>query len=181
VTILGRMLRRRRLKVAYLLSSLLLLAASLHAPTAYSAAGDPPSGSPAGSVYQLPLEQGRSDAAPKGSGGTGAGGGGESGGSAGGAAEPSESDSLYRTENNFGSSSHVPGVAGTGGGGSGAAAGDGSGAGSAAIAGGAVAAESADTGNTSVTAGIVLIAAIALLAVAAGVLSRRFRGRARAS
>lgn len=189
------MARRRRLKLAYLLVSLLLLAASLHAPTAYSAAGDPPSGSPAGAVYQLPLEQGRSDAAPKGGGGTaatttggeaGASGGGETAGSAGGAGT-SESGSLYRTENNFGSSSHVPGVASTGsptggsggpgtaGGGAGAAAG---GAAGAAIAGGAVAAETADTGNTSVGAGIVLIAAIALLAVAVGVLSRRFRRRA---
>jgi hypothetical protein len=177
VAILGWMLRRRRSKFAYLLVSLLILPASLHAPTAYSAPGDPPSGSPAGAVYQLPLEQGRSDAAPKGSGGTGAvppeGGGGGSGSSATGGAQPSESGSLYRTENNFGSSSHVPGVASAGGG-SGAAGGGGSGAGSAAIGGGAVAAETADSGNTSVTAGIVLIAAIALLAVAVGVFSRRF-------
>lgn len=179
------MVRRRRSKFAYLLVSLLLLPATLHSSTAYSAAGDPPSGSPAGAVYQLPLEQGRSDAAPKGTGGTGAvppgGGEGGSGASGSSGAEASESGSLYRTENNFGSSSHVPGVASTGGGGgsggasgSGSAAGNGSGAGSAAIAGGAVAAETADTGNTSITAGIVLIAAIALIAIAAGFLSRRF-------
>lgn len=170
MAILERMIHRRRIKFAYLLGSLLLLAASLHAPTAYSAPGDPPSGSPAGAVYQLPLEQGRSDAAPKGGsvdgdGSVSGGSGGEDGGG-----------SLYRTENNFGSSSQVPGVASTGGPG-GAAGGDGGAAGgtAGAIAGGAVAAETTDTGNTSVTAGIVLIAAIALLAVAVGVLSRRAR------
>ncbi len=194
MAILGWMLRRRRLEVAYLLGSLLLLAASLHPPTAYAAPGDPPSGSPAGAVYQLPLEQGRSDAAPKGSGGTGSGSsGGESaaggGGSAGGgASQPGETGSLYRSENNFGSSSRVPGVAagagaGAGGGGAGTpgagGAAAGSGAGGAAIAAGAVAAETAGEGNTSVAAGAVLLGAIALLAVAVGVLSRRFsQGRA---
>jgi hypothetical protein len=107
--------------------------------------------------------------APEG-GGEGSGAGGSSG------VEPSESGSLYRTENNFGSSSHVPGVASSGGGRPGPP-GDGSGAGSDAIAGGAIAAETADTGNTSVTAGIVLIAAIALLAAGVGVFSRRFARR----
>lgn len=180
MAILAWMARRHRSKFAYLLVSLLLLPATLHSPTAYSAAGDPPSGSPAGAVYQLPLEQGRSDAAPKGSGGTGAvpsGGGGGNEGGGGGGAEPSDSGSLYRTENNFGSSSHVPGVASTGRGSDGAGGSGSAGAAAgtgAAIAGGAVAAETADTGNTSVTAGIVLIAAIALIAVAAGFLSRRF-------
>jgi hypothetical protein len=165
-----------------------VLAASLHPPTAYSASGDPPSGSPAGAVYQLPLEQGRSDAAPKGGGGTAAGTagadavGGVAGGS-GSASEPSPSGSLYRSENNFGSSSRVPGVAaGTGAadgapGGSGGTAGGGAGAGAAggAIAGGTIATQTSDNGNTSVAAGIVLIAAIALLATAVGVLSRRPR------
>jgi hypothetical protein len=181
VAILMWMVQWRRPKLAYLLVSLLLLPASLHPSTAYSAAGDPPSGSPAGAVYQLPLEQGRSDAAPKGSGEPGVRSGGDGGPSEAGrttsSGDPSESGSLYRTENNFGSSSHVPGVTSTGGGGAGGATGGGGG-GSAAIPGGAVAADAADTGNTSITAGIVLIAAIALLATAVGVLSRRFRGRA---
>lgn len=189
MTILDGMVRRRRFKAAYLLGSLLLLAASLHPPTAYSAPGDPPSGSPAGAVYQLPLEQGRSDAAPKGNGGTGAEPGGSGGGTAGsgaaGAGSASEgtgeSSSLYRSENNFGSSSRVPGVAAAGGGPgsmSGGAAGGGqggaAGTGSAAIAAGVVAAETADTGNTSIPASIVLLGAIALLAIAVGVLSRRY-------
>jgi hypothetical protein len=186
------MVRRRRLKVAYLLGSLLLLAASLHAPTAYSAPGDPPSGSPAGSVYQLPLEAGRSDAAPKGGGGTTAGGGessggggsggsgsagggggqgGGSGGAAGGASATGESGSLYRSENNFGSSSHVPGVArtGTGGGAGGAASGEGE----KAPPSGAVAAQTADTGNASVPAAIALIGGIVVLALGVGLFSRR--------
>jgi hypothetical protein len=159
-----------------LLGSLLLLAASLHAPTAYSAPGDPPSGSPAGAVYELPLQQGRADGAPKGP-----------GGGAGGGSGQSEAGSTYRTENNFGSSSHVPGVAGGGAGNSGGGAGGSGGAGSGDAANGggasdgnasganaAVAAETADTGNTSVSAGIVLLGAIGLLAAAVGILSRRF-------
>jgi hypothetical protein len=188
------MVRRRRFELAYLLGSLLLLPASLHSPTAYAAPGDPPAGSPAGAVYQLPLEQGRADAAPKGGGGTEAEAGGGTGASTGGGGSggggQSESGSLYRSENNFGSSSQVPGAAaagahaGAGGGGAagtGASAGGGSagdgkaGAAGAAIAGGAVAAETADTGNTSVPASVVLLAAIGLLAIAVGVLSRRFR------
>jgi len=166
-----------------------LLAASLHPPTAYSASGDPPSGSPAGAVYQLPLEQGRSDAAPKGNGGTGAEAVGGAGAGAGGSGEASESGSLYRSENNFGSSSRVPGVAADGAsvsssgkasGASGAgdqSAGGGGGAVSAAIPGGIIAAETTDTGNTSIPASIVLLGAIALLAVAVGILSRRFARR----
>jgi hypothetical protein len=188
------MARRRRLKVAYLLGSLLLLGASLHAPTAYAAAGDPPSGSPAGAVYELPLEQGRADGAPKGSGGTGAGAGGGGGSTVQGGGgdstgEQGEAGSLYRSENNFGSSSQVPGVAaagvgvdggGGGGGGAGslggAAAGGVAGAAGAAIAGAAVANRVPDAGNTSVSASIVLLGAVALLAAAVGVLSRRFSG-----
>lgn len=188
MSILVWMLRRRRPKVAYLLGSLLLLSASLHAPTAYAAPGDPPTGSPAGSVYTLPLEQGRADGAPKGGGGTGA------GNVGGGGSAPGETGSFYRSENNFGSSSHVPGLAavgagiaggggpggpgGTGGPGPGAGAGGGTGAGGvagagAAIAGSAAAAHATDAGNTSISASVVLIAAIALLAAAVGVLSRR--------
>lgn len=168
------------------MSSLLLLTASLHPATAYSAPGDPPSGSPAGAVYQLPLQQGRSDAAPGGAGGTAAGGGGGGAGS------------LYRTENNFGSSSRVPGLAAGAAGAVGAAgaagaagavgnsAGSGPGSGSSAAENGAGATPdgqgegealragaAADEGNTSVAAGFVLVAAIGLLAAGAGALSRR--------
>lgn len=169
------MTRRRRLGGAYLLGSLLVLTASLHPVTAYSAPGDPPSGSPAGAVYELPLEGGRADAAPKGDNGTSGGGAGN--GSAG--ATPTgggEAGSLYRSENNFGSSSRVPGTAaGTGGDtGKGAAGRNEAPGGTGGDDGGATAAQTADTGNTSVSAGIVLLGAIGLLAAAIGVLSRRF-------
>lgn len=173
------MLRRRRTRIAYLLGSLMLLVPSLHSPTAYSAAGDPPSGSPAGAVYELPLQGGREDAAPKLPAGAGGGGGGAGGGTGGGG---SEATSLYRTENNFGSSSRVPGLAAAGAAaGSLAGVGDGdedggSNAGGRGTADGAIAGagQVTDEGNTSVAAGVVLLGAIALLAGGAGVLSRRF-------
>jgi hypothetical protein len=165
----------------YLSGSLLLLAASLHAPTAYAAPGDPPSGSPAGAVYQLPLQQGRADAAPKGGGGTGAPAGEASGGGSGG---EGEEGSLYRTENNFGSSSEVPGAppaggsagggGGSGDGGGGAPAGGRDGSSAPAVAGGTAAADVTDSGNTSVFASLALLGGITLLGVAVGLLSRRF-------
>jgi hypothetical protein len=159
-----------------------------HAGAAYgagasvSATGDPPTGSPAGAVYELPLERGRAEAAPKGSGGTatpgaegaepganGAGGGGDGGdGQSGG-----EEGSLYRSENNFGSSSHVPGtplgtradsVAGSAGAGSEAAAN---------LAQGREAAQVADSGNTSPAANFALLGAIALIALGSGLLISR--------
>lgn len=187
---------RRYLSICGLLVASLLL----HAAAAYGAPGDPERGSPSEGIYELPLEKGREDAAP-GSGGTTApegGGGGESGGKTspgsegGGEEEPS---SNYRSENNFGSSSEVPGAgdtpvssdgagvgAGRGGdggsGGAGAAtanAGSGSSGGSGA---GATevdrtAAEVADTGNTSVAGNLALLAVIVALAAAVGVFARR--------
>jgi hypothetical protein len=62
-------------------------------------ANDPSAGSPAGTVYQIPLDTARHDAAPRSNGG---------GGGAG-------SGSPLRSENGFGSSSQVPGAT-TGGG-----------------------------------------------------------------
>jgi len=158
---------------AMFLLGILVLFVALHAPTAYGAVGDPPTGSPAGSVYVLPLEQGRSDAAPK-------------SGSEGG-----DRGSLYRSENNFGSSSRIPGFPGSGpggggpvgGGGASAAAGGAGAIGAAGLAGAAVGAAAAvgsdgaqasDAGNTSATATVVLLGAIALVAGAVGALSRRF-------
>jgi hypothetical protein len=58
--------------------------------------------SPSGSVYQIPLESARSDAAPEHSSGT-------SGGKSSNA-QASDPDGPYRSENNFGSSSEVPGA-----------------------------------------------------------------------
>jgi hypothetical protein len=169
------------LRLAYLLGSLLVLSASLHAPTAYSAIGDPPTGSPAGAVYELPLERGRSDGAPKTGGGPSGEGG--AGGAAGGAGS-GEAASLYRSENNFGSSSRVPGVAAVGAAGVGAAAvgaaavgagtGSDDGADRPGAAGALARSEIAGAGNTSISANLALLGVIALLALAIGVLTRRF-------
>jgi hypothetical protein len=162
-----------------LIWTLSLLGLFAHPAAAYAAPGDPAPGSPSAAVYELPFEQGRADAEPKG-GGTGpvgAGGG----------------DSHYRSENNFGSSSQVPGDpaagdagaedangggdrpddAGAGGadsssegtGGEGEAANEWSSV-SAAVA-------VADTGNTSLAATLALLAAIGLVALAVGALAAR--------
>jgi hypothetical protein len=60
---------------------------------------DPSGNTPAGSVYELPVDKGRSDAAPGGEGGEG---GAQDG--------PLGNGSLYRSENNFGTSALVPGT-----------------------------------------------------------------------
>lgn len=176
----GEMGRGHRLIAALPLSLLSLLGFSLHATTAYSAPGDPSVGSPSGSVYVLPLEQGRADAAPKG-GGT------EAGGiTGGGASQAGDSGSLYRSENNFGSSSRVPGLAavaavgGSSGGAGGAAGGasanaGGRGGGGAMVGAGIVAAEVSDAGNTSPATGIALLVGIGAIAAAVGMLMRRRR------
>ncbi len=77
---------------------------------------DPDADSPSGTVYEIPLEKARKDAAPKPSGG-GSGDPAQDGGT-GPAPTPDASaesgvagrESLYRSENNFGSSSQIPGV-----------------------------------------------------------------------
>jgi len=60
---------------------------------------DPSAGSPAGTVYELPVDKGRTDASPEKKGGSGDDDGGGTGGG-----------SLYRSENNFGTSARVPGA-----------------------------------------------------------------------
>lgn len=168
----------------------LLLALLAHAGAAYgagasaSATGDPPAGSPAGALYELPLERGRAEAAPQGSGGTGAegdeeaageaatGGGGSAGGPGGGG-NASEEGSLYRSENNFGSSSRVPGTPQEGGGDS-ASGSDGSGSETAeSLAQGREAAQAGDSGNTSPATNVALLGAIALIALGSWVLMRK--------
>jgi hypothetical protein len=183
-----------RLPGTFAVLSVTLLA---HASAAYgvgasaSATGDPPTGSPAGAVYELPLERGRAEAAPKGGGGTAApgaeggeagangaaaggdGGSGQGGGAAGGE-NGGEEGSLYRSENNFGSSSHVPGTR-LGTGGDSAAGSDRADSEAAAnLAQGREAAQVADSGNTSPAANFALLGAIALIALGSGV----FIGRA---
>jgi hypothetical protein len=93
---------------------------------------DPHASSPAGKVYEIPLETARRDAAPhrksstrdsggqtgqsgsSGSGGTGGGGGATGGGSPGGGASGGGGElpqgSAIKSENGFGSSSQVPGL-----------------------------------------------------------------------
>lgn len=73
-------------------------------------ATDPTPGSPSGTIYHLPVDTGRSDAAPHPVGKNGGGGGSTSGSTA----SPDDEGTpgaLYRSNNNFGTSSQVPGVA----------------------------------------------------------------------
>lgn len=110
------------------------------------AQSDPSNGSPAGSVYKLPFDSGRGDAAPrKGD-------------------DPAGIASLFRSENNFGSSGRVPGAQGGNrkekGGGP------------------AVGVPSAETGETSEISSFVLIAIILAVGAGLGVLAgRALRGR----
>jgi hypothetical protein len=181
---------------AFLLISLLAHAGAAYGASTPSSPSDPSAGSPAGSVYQLPFEEGRSDGAPKGTGGTSAGGGPGGGGNGGGpgtGASATGEPSTYRSENNFGSSSEVPGVddgngsqgqgGGSGqgsGGGSGSGQGSGSGSGSGTGSGSGSesqlgAAELSDSGNTSPAANIGLL--VLILLVAGGVAFLTMRGR----
>lgn len=179
------MLKRCGLTVVLLLTLLAHGAAAYGASTPASP-GDPPTGSPSGAIYQLPFEKGRADAAPKGGGGTSApgesgaaGGGSGAGGASGGGGEGEAS--LYRSENNFGSSSRVPGNpsaadnAGGGGGSETGSAGAGGGNGAGAIITGAAAgaAHATDSGNTSPAANIALLCVIGLIAGGVGIFAVR--------
>jgi hypothetical protein len=73
--------------------------------SAQSLPSDPDAGSPAGKVYELPVDRARKDAAPRqGSSQPDDGGSTESSGDTG------QADPSIRSENNFGTSSSVPGV-----------------------------------------------------------------------
>jgi hypothetical protein len=84
---------------------------------------DPHASSPAGAVYEIPLETARRDAAPhkkasqqdgsgqSGQSGSGGAGGGTPGGGASGGGGVLPQNSAIKSENGFGSSSHVPGLA----------------------------------------------------------------------
>ena len=127
---------------------------------------DPPPGSPPGRVYELPVDTGRKDAAPRG---------GDSGSNA--------SGSTYRSENNFGTSANVPGAPGGGGGdgGSGSGGSDGSGGSGGSGQGGGDTvsgleqAASLDTGNPSAAGGYALLIVVALGGVLLGVAVARTR------
>jgi len=168
-------------------TALLLLPAGADAQGSAAPASDPEAGSPSGTVYELPLDRGRKDAAPRNrsrrqgarrpgdaTGGNTAGGG---------------TDSPIRSENNFGSSSQVPGVdddradagGATGGSGDGRAAGEGSSSGD----GGTNTAPSAAAIGVDPTAGssdgpswgliVPLIGILLLLGITAGTLAGRAR------
>ncbi len=127
---------------------------------------DPPPGSPPGRVYELPVDTGRKDAAPRG---------GESG--------SNSSGSNFRSENNFGTSASVPGA--PGGGSSGSGGGDGgSGSGGSGGSGdqegsdnvsGLEKAATLDTGNPSAGGGYALLIVVALGGVLLGVAAARTR------
>jgi hypothetical protein len=96
-----------------------VLAVSAAGPAPASAqTGDPEAGSPSGVIYEIPLDNARRDAAPtrggdgKGGGTSGSGGGTTSGsGSGSGVTTANGTVSPIHSENGFGSSSTVPGVA----------------------------------------------------------------------
>jgi hypothetical protein len=89
----------------------LVVGAMLVPAASAQTADDPVAGSPPRAVYQIPFESARSDAAPRkrseetapSAGGGNAGGGNDGSGG-------SSSGSVYRSENDFGSSSQVPGA-----------------------------------------------------------------------
>jgi hypothetical protein len=133
--------------------------------------GDPSPGTPQANQYEIPVQAGRHDAAPP-----------KDQGSSGGG-------SLYRSNNNFGSSSVVPGDPGGGGGGpaGGAGAGGGGGGGVAGAAGAAAGAAGAavassrdvlDTGSPSTSAAYTTLPLIIILGIVIGIAGVRMRRRA---
>jgi hypothetical protein len=79
----------------------LLIVSLLPAGAAAQSSSDPAAGSPPSAVYQIPFEKGRTDAAPRR----------KDSGDSNADASGSKGGSLYRSENDFGSSSEVPGSA----------------------------------------------------------------------
>jgi hypothetical protein len=163
-----RMIEKHRRKLAAVLATgaLALLPAAAWAQT-----GDPSVGTPQANQYQIPVQAGRHDAAPP-----------KDQGSSGGG-------SLYRSNNNFGSSSVVPGDPGGGGGpagGAGAGGGGGGGVGGAAAgaAAGAVGAVAVandqnplDTGSPSTSAAYTTLPLIIILGIVIGLAGVRMRRR----
>jgi hypothetical protein len=80
----------------------LLIVSLLPAGAAAQSSSDPAAGSPPSAVYQIPFAKGRTDAAPRR----------KDSGDSNADASGSKGGSLYRSENDFGSSSEVPGSAG---------------------------------------------------------------------
>jgi len=145
----------------------LLCLALLPAPAA--AQEMPSAGSPSGAVYEIPVEGGRDEAAPRAPGGGGT------------TAAPAGSAAPIRSENGLGSSSVVPGApAGAAGGeasadppGGSAGAGDGGGAPEASIPPGSAVAAAGSAPSTART--FLLAGLAALVALGLGLASRRAR------
>lgn len=153
----------------------LIAAGALLVPSAASGqtadTGAPTAGSPPANQYEIPLQAGRKDAAPPNAQGKG----------------NSNSGSLYRSNNNFGSSSVIPGDPGSGGGdgGAGGAGGTGdnptgsaSGSGSGGDSGSANDSNGLDTGAPSELAAYTTIPLLVILGAVIGIAGVRMRRRA---
>jgi hypothetical protein len=152
----------RFLGITSLLSLIFAVAPGAVAAQSGAVPSDPDANSPSGVVYELPLDQARKDAAPR-----------KTAGAKHAARDPARSQIAIRSENNFGSSSRVPGVSGhkrrhsgaaaaSGGSGSGGSGGDGKAAGLAAHA----ASPASASGPSD---GVVVPLVICLLAVGAAI------------
>ena len=161
---------RPRLALGLVAGAFALLPSAAAAQT-----GDPSLGTPQANQYEIPVQAGRHDAAPPKDRGDGGGG------------------SLYRSNNNFGSSSVVPGDPGGGGpagGAGGAGAGGGGGGGGGGVAGVAAGAAGAgvaataddqnplDTGSPSTSAAYTTLPLIIALGIVIGIAGVRMRRRA---
>jgi hypothetical protein len=160
MTCLGKSIRTRWASVLAA-AGLALLPSAAAAQTA-----DPSPGTPQANQYEIPVQAGRHDAAPPKDRPNSGGG------------------SLYRSNNNFGSSSVIPGDPGGGGGGTG---GTGGAAGSSAPAAAGVAAagvgaaanrNALDTGSPSTGAALTTLPLIIALGVVIGIVGAKMRRRA---
>ena len=127
--------------------------------------GAPASGSPPANQYEIPLQAGRKDAAPPN------------------AEKNSNSGSMYRSNNNFGSSSIIPGDPGGGGGDGGAGGTGGTGSGGSGSGGGSGSANTSDssgldTGAPSELAAYTTIPLLVILGAVIGIAGVRMRRRA---
>jgi hypothetical protein len=157
------------LRTLPVLVSLLLIASLLPAGAAAQSSSDPAAGSPPSAVYQIPLGKARTDAAPRR----------KDSGASNTDASGSKGGSLYRSENNFGSSSEVPGsdVPGSAGGNpkdSNTAAGQ-SGTGVVGTGDASLPSAAVDSGGTSLPWSLGLLALIVVAGVGVGFIALRAR------
>jgi hypothetical protein len=139
---------------AIVLGAAALMTLSIWAATAPAAVApastDPTSGSPSGTIYQLPVDNGRRDAAPRPPSSSGS--------------ENETLPSTYRSENNFGTSSTVPGLSKQGEAGGKGTGGSDSGNGTV----GDLASAGADTGDPSEPLNFLLLALIVVVGAVLG-------------